>query len=270
MFKNISKKPVEALKNYVDRIYIFEKTASDKFKLPAVPPGTGLELLLHLDQPLKVNQNNLPRLHSVCPRKMFYFDKNKKVSFISVRFKSGAFRHFSPVTFSELKDKFYSANSLWGVDGEILVEKLFTISTIENKIKEIEVFLIKVLNLYHNDKNDNWDMIIEDLYYNFDSNSIKRLAEKACLSMRQFERAFKFQFGITAKEFQKITRFQNVVKHLLLNKETKYLQTILDNGYFDQSHFIREFKSLTKKTPKAYFNEEHFNNHFYHTSMHGI
>ncbi|MEX0274587.1 MAG: helix-turn-helix transcriptional regulator [Flavobacteriaceae bacterium] len=117
------------------------------------------------------------------------------------------------------------------------------------------------------EKNDKWDPIIDELYYNFDSNTIEDLSQKAHLSLRQFERGFKAQFGITAKEFQKITRFQDVIKNILLNRNSDYLDTILDNGYFDQSHFIKEFKSLTKKTPLEYFTEENFNGHFYHKSI---
>ena len=268
MLKNLSQKPTTSLRKYIDRIYIFEKTEKDEFRLPAVLPGTGLEMLFHLETSLAVNRCTLPVLHTVCPRKVFHFDQCRKASFISVRFKSGAFRHFSPISFSDLNDKFISAQSLWGYHGEMLIERLFKIASVEDKINEIEDFLMNCLRLYHNNSNDKWDVIIDDLYYNFDSHTITQLAKKSSLSVRQFEREFKSQFGLTPKEFQKITRFQNVVKDLLLNKKEDYLHTVLDNGYFDQSHFIKEFKSLTNKTPGKYFILENFDNHFYHQSIH--
>lgn len=267
MTENISYKTTPFLSQYIDRFYIFEKSRSDYFELPVVPPGTGLELLFYLDKPLSLNGNMLPSAHSFCPRKIFYFDKNKKVSFISVRFKSGAFRHFTSIPFSELNNNYFSVTHLWREKGEKLLDRLENISKPELKIKEIELFLTNVFNEHHNKENDKWDSIIDELYYNFDSNTIEQLSQKASLSLRQFERGFKSQFGITAKEFQKITKFQNVVKQIFLNKRSDYLHTILDNGYFDQSHFIKEFKSLTKKTPLEYFNEENFDSHFYHQSI---
>lgn len=264
---NKSYKPTLFLSKYIDRVYIFEKSDTNYFKLPAVLPGTGLELLFHLNKPLSINNKELPEAHTVCPRVLLNFDKVKKVSYISVRFKSGAFRHFTSIPFSELNNSFFSVQNLWKEKGEMLLNKLENISGIENKIQKIESFLIKTFNEYHNSKNDKWDLIIDELYYNFDNNTIDKLSQKANVSLRQFERSFKSQFGITAKEFQKITRFQNAIKKILLDRKPDYLNTILDNGYFDQSHFIKEFKSLTNKTPLAYFTEENFDSHFYHKSI---
>lgn len=268
MAANKSYKPTSVLSNYIDRFYIFEKSCTDSFELPAILPGTGLELLFYLDKPLSIKNKRLPKAHIVCPRKIVHFDKEKKVSFISVRFKSGAFRHFSSIPFSELNNSYFSVQDLWKEKGNSLLSELKAIPETELKIQKIESFLSEMFSDYHDSKNDKWDVILDELYYNFDSNTIERLAQKANLSLRQFERGFKSQFGITAKGFQKITRFQNVVKQILLNREPDYLETILDNGYFDQSHFIKEFKSLTKKTPLEYFSKENFDSHFYHKSIH--
>lgn len=267
MHNNESYKPTSFLSKYIDRFYFFEKSCSDYFELPNVLPGTGLELVYHLGKSLSINGKQLPKAHTVCPRKMIRFDRVKEASFISVRFKSGAFRHFSPIPFSDLNDNYYSVKSLWKKKGEELLDKLESEPKIEVKIKEIELFLKDIFFDYHNKENDKWDKIIDQLYYNFNNNSIAELSQKANLSLRQFERAFKRQFGITAKDFQKITRFQEVIKSLLLNKNSNYLDTILKNGYFDQSHFIKEFKSLTEKTPLEYFTDKNFNCHFYHKSI---
>ncbi len=268
MARNVSYKTTPFLSKYIDRFYVFEKNEKDYFELPVVLPGTGLELLFYLDKPMSLHGALLPNAHTFCPRKIFSFDENKKVSFISVRFKSGAFRHFTSIPFSELNNTYFSAYELWKEKGQELLKKLENTPETKLKIKEIELFLTHIFNEYHNPKNDKWDAIIDELYYNFNTNTIVQLSQKACLSLRQFERGFKSQFGMTAKEFQKITRFQNVIKQILLNKNPDYLHTILDNGYFDQSHFIKDFRSLTKKTPKEYFTEENFDDHFYHQSIH--
>lgn len=269
MVKNTSYKPTLFLSKYIDRFYVFKKSSSRYFSSPVLP-GTGLELLFYTGKPLSVKNKMLPKAHTVCPRKMFYFDKEKDISFIAVRFKSGAFRHFSPIPFSVLNDEYYSVGNLWGEKGDRLLNKVENSLEVEAKIKSIEGFLECMFNKYHNAKNDKWDAIIDELYYNFDNNTIKTSSQKANLSLRQFERGFKSQFGITAKTFQKITRFQNVVKTILLNKQTDYLDIILKSGYFDQSHFIKEFKSLTTQTPLAYFTKANFDAHFYHKSLHSM
>lgn len=267
MTKNHSYKPTIFLSKYIDRFYTFEKSSSEYFELPSVLPGTGLELVFYLRKPLSVNKKELPKAHTVCPRKMFSFEKEIEASFLSVRFKSGAFRHFTSVPFSKLNDNYFSVQDLWKEKGKNLMSRLKNISDIQNKIEIIESFLTHCFNEYHMVENDKWDLIMDELYYNFDNNTIDILSQKTNLSLRQFERGFKSQFGITAKEFQKITRFQDVVKKMLLNRKSDYLDTILDNGYFDQSHFIKEFKSLTQKTPLEYFTEENFDSHFYNKPL---
>ncbi|WP_196887421.1 helix-turn-helix domain-containing protein [Aureivirga sp. CE67] len=259
-------KPVSFLSKYIDRFYIVEKTMDSPFELPLIFPGTGLELLFHLNESLTFKGEKLSKIHTVCPRKIFNFDKTKTLNFVSIRFKSGAFRHFTSVDFSDLNDHFLSAMDLWGKDGEELLEQLKNKTEKGEIIKIFEQFLIEVFEKNHQVKNDKWDEIIDDLYYNFNKHSIKDFAEKYSLSLRQFERNFKKQFGLTAKEFQKIARFQYVTKQILFSKKSDYLFTILDNGYFDQSHFIKEFKTLTTKTPKEYFKDTNFENHLYFES----
>lgn len=265
--KNHTYKPSAPLSRYVDRFYTFERKADQDFELPPVPPGTGLELLIHDQTPLSVKRERLPQAHSVCPRKILHFEKEKQVSFLSVRFKSGAFRHFSSIPFSELNDTFFSFSDLWEEQGIEVLQRLSTVHSIREKIDILESFLMEMFDKHHDQRNDKWDSIIDELYYHFDDYTIEQIAQKANLSVRQFERGFKAQFGITAKEFQKITRFQEVIKHTLIQKNPDYLQLALDQGYFDQSHFIRNFKSLTEKKPREYFTEDNFENHFYHKSI---
>lgn len=268
MSGNTTYSPNAFLSTYVDRFYTFEASGDTLIELPEVLPGTGLELVFHLKTPLSVSGNHLPSAHTVCPRKAFKFDAVKQASFLSVRFRSGAFRHFTSTPFSALNNRYLSVEELWETPGKELLNTLSRVSTIEGKIAEIELFLIDVFDQHHQKKNDKWDDIIHDLYYHFDENTIPEMAKKANVGLRHFERSFKAQFGITAKEFQKITRFQDVIKNILLSKNPNYLSVVLDNGYFDQSHFIREFKSLTAKTPSEYFTKENFDRHFYHKSIH--
>lgn len=267
MSKTITFKPNSQLLKYIDRFYLFEKSSPDYFELPAVLPGTGLELIFHIDEPLVINKKTLSKAHTVCPRKLFYFEKTKHVNFLAVRFKSGAFRHFCTTPFATLNNNYFSVENLWPETGIQLLNTLKNTDAIELKIEHISSFLQNAFNYFHNPKNDLWDSIINDLYYNFENTTILDCANKMHLSLRQFERGFKAQFGITAKAFQKLARFQDAVKKTLLNKTPDYLNTILDNGYFDQSHFIKEFKTLTQQVPLKYFKEENFSNHFYHKSI---
>jgi AraC-like DNA-binding protein len=57
--------------------------------------------------------------------------------------------------------------------------------------------------------------------------------------------------GLSPKSFNKISRFQLSLR-LIAKNEQPFTSIAYDCGYFDQSHFIRDFKSFTGLTPSAY------------------
>ena len=260
-------KPNKFLSKYIDRYYLLKKASNIEFSLPMVLPGTGLELVFHLENSLSVNRNKLEESHIICSREVFKFDRTNNVNFISVRFKSGAFRHFTTIPYSELNDKYLSITDIWGNKGAELLNKLNDIGDLKQKIELIEDFLILRLTESKVIKNEKWDGIISVLYKEFKTVNLIELSKNSHLSYRQFERNFKEQFGITAKRFQIITRLQDTVKKSILNDETSYLNNALDNGYFDQSHFINEFQNLVGLKPMDYLLKETSEEHFYFKPM---
>lgn len=82
--------------------------------------------------------------------------------------------------------------------------------------------------------------------------NITKLSDQIALSQRQFGRKFKEQIGFTAKSFSKIIRFNTILEH---PKNTEYTLTQLafDHGYYDQAHFIKDFKEFSGYRPSTYF-----------------
>lgn len=60
------------------------------------------------------------------------------------------------------------------------------------------------------------------------------------ISIRQLRRLFEFYIGDTPKEFSRVVRFQ---------KTLQAPEDYLNMGYYDQAHFIKEFKNLYGLTP---------------------
>lgn len=80
--------------------------------------------------------------------------------------------------------------------------------------------------------------------------AITALADTACLSKKQYERIFREYIGMNPKEYARIVRFQKSMWMIQCDNRN-YADIASACGYADQSHFIREFKSMTCHTPKS-------------------
>ncbi|MBO9730194.1 MAG: helix-turn-helix transcriptional regulator [Chitinophaga sp.] len=81
---------------------------------------------------------------------------------------------------------------------------------------------------------------------------ISELSKQYYLSERQFERQFKQYAGLTPRLFSRIIRFQAATS--FYKRDDLSLGSIaLECGYYDQSHFISDFKSFSGLHPKQFF-----------------
>ena len=94
------------------------------------------------------------------------------------------------------------------------------------------------------------DIMNEIRQYDFFDN-INNVAGRYGITSRYLQKIFLQYTGLTPKLFSKINRFQHSLQ-LVMKKEASLTSIAYDCGYFDQSHFIREFKSFTGYTPSGY------------------
>ncbi len=81
---------------------------------------------------------------------------------------------------------------------------------------------------------------------------IRSIRESLGMTERTFERKFENHVGVSPKLFAKITQFQFALNQLYVGGFQKLSDIALDNGYADQSHFIRNFRRFTGFTPKEF------------------
>lgn len=74
-----------------------------------------------------------------------------------------------------------------------------------------------------------------------------------CISKRHLRRLFDFYIGAPPKEFNKVVRFQKFLGHSKTRHCLKNEKVYYDMGYYDQSHFIKDFKVLYGATPLKAF-----------------
>jgi AraC-like DNA-binding protein len=79
---------------------------------------------------------------------------------------------------------------------------------------------------------------------------VKTLQEELFISQSPFEKRFRSLVGTSPKKFASIVRFNAVMSDL--GKARSLTELCYEYGYFDQSHFIKDFKQFTGKTPEEF------------------
>lgn len=85
----------------------------------------------------------------------------------------------------------------------------------------------------------------------YENLSVKKLCDEICLSDRQLRRFSNDWLGMNTEEFIHYSKYLNSLQ-LLHYSNTTLSEIGLQVGYYDQSHFIHEFKSYTGMTPREY------------------
>ena len=263
-------KPNEILAPYIERYWMFDNADSPASFMPQIPPGVGLDMFVHYAGSFTTeNGTTLPHAHIVFSGqnscKIFSVSN---VHFIAIRFRAGALRNFTDIPLCQLLDANPAVEDIWGVSGKNLVARITGIEEKDETINQLELFLEKKLNENHKDTTA-WNVIIQKLYRHYDSVTIDGVSKKMNISNRHFRRRFTEETGFAPKHFQQLARFHATIKPLLLNRERAYLPTALGNGYFDQTHFIKEFKYFMNCTPSAFLQDNNFMSHFYYPSLNG-
>ncbi|CAN5557133.1 helix-turn-helix domain-containing protein [soil metagenome] len=82
--------------------------------------------------------------------------------------------------------------------------------------------------------------------------SVSDLAEAAGVSGRQVERLFAQYLGIPPKTVGRIVRFQGALQSLMADPGCPLGDIAAESGYYDQAHFIRDFRLFSGGVPRGY------------------
>ncbi|NIF05168.1 helix-turn-helix transcriptional regulator [Chryseobacterium sp. Tr-659] len=172
----------------------------------------------------------------------------------SVRFHHDGFVPFSTIPIKDMDDKAIPLEKLFGNNGIKLEKDVLKAKTVEDKILTVESFLLQMLNTETVDK-----IVKSTVDFLLDMNgkiSINELSKQININRRQLERKFSSAIGLSPKQLSKIIRLQTTLKHLL-NKEYSNLTALAhESEYYDQAHFIKDFKEFTGFTPKEFYGDK--------------
>ena len=118
--------------------------------------------------------------------------------------------------------------------------------------QEIDNLILK-LPLIENKNTNAIDQVVHFIHLKEGLLSVAELLEIIPFGQKTLETQFKKMVGLTPSKYIRIHRFLNLMRQYENNKiDLKDLIFMYD--YYDESHFIKDFKLFTNKSPKVFFN----------------
>ena len=251
--KTLSILPALKLQSFVREILVIEKNElSDVSPLRFYADGSPGVIFYQGDYPLYFEEEITP-LASL----FVYGQTIKPVRFVS----KGTYRMIAFCFYPHV------IKSLFRIDSNTLTDscldlQLLHSASLQNTIselqdaylpeKQIELLGDCIYNFYTSRKEDPNDMLAHAVTRIFKSDGqvcLKSLIKYLQISERTFERKFLYHIGVGPKMFSRICQFQSSLKQMEKEKFDKLSDIAYENGYADQSHFIRVFSEFTGYTP---------------------
>jgi AraC-like DNA-binding protein len=165
----------------------------------------------------------------------------------------GALHRLSGISVHELCNKTCSSEDIIGREIAHVIEQLRNTQDYIRMKEIVEAFLLKKLNKLR--RTDNFDSVINQAAASKGLMTVESLASDACLSFRQFERKFKERIGLTPKLYLRLVRFSNAYRMHERHPDYSWTSIAYASGYYDQAHFIRDFKEFAGVIP-TFIDEE--------------
>jgi AraC-like DNA-binding protein len=268
--QNIEPHPL--LKGYIEKLWVFEsmgRAPSGDMKL--IVPNGCIKLVIPFRNGLSGTINNwyhLSKENSITLIGMtdvpsiVDVETNSPSGTIGIQFNPmGAYRFFQ-ISQSEIKNQIHLLTDILGKTAKVLEEQISNQESINGKIILLQQFLLK--QLMRRDGDDIFDFCIQKIAQTKGTILIKELERNTGFSSRWLNIKFLEKVGISPKNLSSIIRFQQFYRALTKSNESNFLKNDFYDYYYDQSHFIKDFKRFTGFSPTKFsLTENEFGKIFY-------
>ncbi len=253
--------PHEQLSGLIKCYWAMESSANEQLEKQSIVPDGCMEMIFHYGDLYRQYMGNgtivvQPRCFVIGQLTTpLEIEPTGITGIFSVRFKPNGFLPFiSNIPIKKMENKAVPLTELFGQDGQDLENKVCNAHSVQERITLVEMFLVDRLN-----RSEAIDHMVrsavETILTGNGKMIISQLSGQAQISRRQLERKFHLEIGLGPKQLSKMIRLQTTVKMLLNEEFTSLTSLALENGYYDQSHFIKDFRELVGATPKEFYGE---------------
>lgn len=171
---------------------------------------------------------------------------------IAARFVPGGLEPFISLPVSEMQDKAVPLEKLFGETAGAWEKAVLEASDTAMRIQLIEEFLLhrlsdpKVIDQITKS-------CVQTILDTRGQVAVAVMAQDLNTNRRHIERKFMAQVGMSPKQLARAIRLQSAIKLLGQKQFTSLTSLAYETGYYDQAHFIHDFKDFTGISPKSFF-----------------
>ncbi|MFZ5942174.1 MAG: helix-turn-helix domain-containing protein [Bacteroidota bacterium] len=250
--------PSPLLRNYIRSYCFMEAGAAEGVVTERVIPVPGLQLMFHYGTPFMVRQAGKPTFTQSRSFLSGLSDTWADVStrgetgVVFIRFHLAGACHFFNFPLSHAGNLEIDLSNLYRNETRQIEEELYLERSTMGKVKIIEDFLLQCFNPLPERETRLLLAGIRLIRQSGGQITATDLAGRLAVSPRSLERKFSSCLGSSPKQLIRLFRYQEALQNLGRNSDLSFTGQACLNGYFDQSHFIRDFKAFTGYTPKEF------------------
>lgn len=261
--------PAPPLARYIKCFWILESPASDSPGPQRILPDGSMEVVFNLADPFRrYNDDGSTQRQPLVlligqMRRYMLIEPTGTVRLLGVRFWPGGAYPFITLPQHELADNALNLDAVWGGIVPEIESRMRDARTVPELVALIESVLLARLGRFRA-HDEAVFAAVALISRNGGLLSIETLADELGMSLRQLDRRFNSWVGLPPKALCRIVRLNRLLKMVeRTGNGPEWVRLALECGYYDQSHFIKEFRTFAGKEPTSYFSEanvmsEHF------------
>ena len=238
--------PKPPLSHFVEVLWLYDGFTVAHSRERLLPTGT-VELVINLreDQP-DFRAPVVAGPHS----QHSLLDTAHTASVMGAHFRPGGAFPFLGVPAGELHNLDVTLEALWGARAGELRERILAAPTHQARFELLEATLLAAARSFA--RHPAVAFAVRELSCVPQARSVGDVIDALGLSQRHFIERFRHEVGLTPKLFSRVRRFQEVVRRVHGRREVDWSDLALACGYFDQAHFINDFRAFSGLSPTTY------------------
>lgn len=262
----------DRLSQLVKSFWIVDSEGDDTIYKEKIIPDGYPEMIIHYGDHYRINisgawERQEKLLIAGQITNYFFLENSGKTGMIGIKFQPWAVKILFDLDMDKLVNKVIEFPEGLKMYLKSIIDIAISETSFEEKVKGMESWMSDNFKL-EKDNYNKYQSAVSEIIQSKGMLNIHEIIDKVKISERSLERYFKSYTGLSPKRYSRIIRFSSIF-NLVQRKSFEWTEVSYLAGFYDQSHFIKNFKEFTGEEPTAYgFDDKNMANLFLRNKAH--